>query len=109
MLAFVALAVLQQSPSALLESVRKHYCSLKTFSMTIEHHDDTGLFPGEYTQKLQFEKEKRFELKVTKPNPKEISGLGGKAPDYYCDGTIVWQKGPGQLLSQHTALNRNPN
>jgi len=109
MLALLALTVVQQSPVAMLDAVRAHYRSLYSFSMTIENHDASGLFPGDFTQTLRFRKGNRFELRVTKANPKDVSKPGTKAPDYYCDGTIVWTKWPGQLLSEHSALNRNPN
>jgi RNA polymerase sigma factor (sigma-70 family) len=60
-----------QTPLQLLGQVRTHYQSLTSFSMQIEHQDDSGLYPGRYTQKLQWRRGGRFVLRVTaQDNPK---------------------------------------
>jgi hypothetical protein len=73
-------------PVDTLKSVRDHYRSLKSFSMTIEHNGSSGLFPGEFTQTMRWQQGGRFELLVTRPNPK---GADNRAPDYYANGAEV--------------------
>jgi len=50
---------------ALFFEVDKHYRGLESFSMNIEHHDSSGLFPGNYSQSLSWQKGKRFDLGVS--------------------------------------------
>jgi hypothetical protein len=70
----------------LLKEVRDHYRGLTTFSMLIEHHNSSGLFPGEYNQKLRWRKGSKFDLVVTKCNPAEKDS---KAPNYFVNGKEV--------------------
>jgi len=59
-----------EAPLRLLGQVHAHYQNLSSFSMRIEHHDDL-LYPGDYTQQLQWRRNGRFVLHVTaKDNPK---------------------------------------
>lgn len=76
---------------ALIVAVAKQYAGLESFSATVVHHDDSGLFPGDYTQELRWRKPNRFELKVTKEsNYTAASGAPGmKAPDFYSDGSAI--------------------
>jgi len=78
-------------PIALLKEAKQHYASLKRFEATIEHHDDSGLFPGDYTQKLVWTGKGKFDIKVTKPSSYKPTQErpGGLAPDYRADGTTV--------------------
>lgn len=93
MLTILALLSLPSQADAkqLLIDVEKHYRELNSFSMTIEHSDSSGLFPGSYSQVLRWKKVGRFDLVVTKPSdyrPKDGSP-GWTAPDYFCDSKKV--------------------
>lgn len=112
LVSFVAVFVLSTAPAGegLMDQARAYYRSLDSFSMTIEHRDSSGLFPGRYTQSLKWRKGGRFELIVTKPSdyvPK-ADQPGGVAPDYYCDGkTVVSVHRTGERTSG--SLRRDPN
>ncbi|MBV6458603.1 MAG: hypothetical protein HONBIEJF_01735 [Fimbriimonadaceae bacterium] len=93
MLALLAAATIGSSQEAvsLLKGAQQFYAGLKRFEATIEHHDDSGLFPGEYTQKLVWTGKGMFDLKVTKASnhkPKE-DRPGNLAPNYVADGKMV--------------------
>lgn len=109
---FIAALVLSSGPAdeSLMDQARTHYRSLDSFSMTIEHEDSSGLFPGRYTQSLKWRKGGRFELIVTKPSdyvPK-ADQFGSVAPDYFCDGkTVVSVHRTGGRTSG--SLRRDPN
>lgn len=80
-----------ETPKEALENVIKHYQGLTSYSVTIECHDASGLFPGNYEQTLKWKKGGRFEIVVTKksdysPKP-DIPGI--QAPDYFSNGTSV--------------------
>jgi hypothetical protein len=80
------------TPQSALKGAMDHYKTLKSFSMTIQHKDSSGLFPGAYTQTLKWRKGDAFELVVTKKSGvKQVPGQpGSAAPNYYCsDGATV--------------------
>lgn len=111
-LAFVV-AFGQADAPALLREVRDHYRSMKRFEATIDHHDSSGLFPGEYTQKLVWEGKGTFTLKVTKPSQYVPSSgnPGGLAPDYTADGksvVSVWKDGRERTDSVTPRPNTSP-
>lgn len=83
-----ALLILASStqPLDLLKEVRAHYRALTAFSMQIDHHGSSGLFPGEFSQALRWRKGGHFDLLVTKKNP---DANDRKAPDYFADGKAV--------------------
>jgi len=113
MMVSILAAMLIPAPSAgesLMDLARAHYRSLDSFAMTIEHQDSSGLFPGRYTQSLQWRKGGRFELIVTKPSDyqPQADAPGGLAPNYYCDGkTVVSIHRTGERTSR--SLSREPN
>lgn len=84
------------TPQDVLKGVIDHYKGLKTFSMIIEHYDGSGVFVGDYEQRLRWKKGDIFDLVVSK----KIARVPGQdppgplEPDYYCaDGrtvTIRW-------------------
>lgn len=76
---------------ATLEFVRDRYARLGSFQMTIQHHDSSGLYPGDYTQDLKVLVPGRFELKVLNKSRFEPKPdlPGGLAPDFYSDGAKV--------------------
>lgn len=85
-----ALALASTPRDRVLDALRA-YQKLDSFSVTIEHQDDSGLFPGHYIQQLRWRKDKHFDLKVTEKSdfvPTE-GRPGGLAPDYFCDGSYV--------------------
>lgn len=88
--------VYTETPKEALEEVIKHYQSLTSYSVTIESHDGSGLFPGNYEQTLRWKKGGRFEIIVTKKSdyvPKD--GVpGGQAPDYFSNGKDVLTRRP---------------
>jgi beta-lactamase regulating signal transducer with metallopeptidase domain len=63
-------------PVKLLKQVWAHYQRLDSFSMRLRHQDSNGLFPGKFTQSLEWKKGGRFALKVTERGEAEV-------PDYY--------------------------
>lgn len=112
LVSFVAALVWSTAPAdeSLMDQARAFYRSLDSFSMTIEHQDSSGLFPGRYTQSLKWRKGGRFELIVTKPSDyvAKANEPGGVAPDYYCDGkTVVSVHRTGERTS--ASLRRDPN
>ena len=76
------------SPQALLAQVRAHYQGLSSFSMRIEHQDDSGLYPGRYTQHLQWRRGGRFVLRVTPQDNPKVSDFNadGRQVSYVYDG-----------------------
>jgi hypothetical protein len=91
-LALLFAACLQDAePRAALVELQKSYAALTSFSATIVHHDDSGLFPGDYTQELKWRKGGRFELVVTKPSgyTASLGAPGSSAPNYFADGKSV--------------------
>lgn len=88
-----------QTTADVLKGVIKHYQSLKTFSMSIEHSDSSGLFPGKYTQDFSYDNGK-FGLKVTSPKDTKV-------PNYTCDGKEVTTDREGSMSS--VPLNTDPN
>jgi hypothetical protein len=92
----LALVLLQQPDGlAILSEVRRAYESMRGFSMTIEHHESNGLFPGDFSQELQWSKG-RFELRVSAP-PKAPAP---EAPTYFCDSkqVVSMVDGAGQAV-----------
>ena len=80
------------TPQSVLKGAINHYKTLKSFSMTIQHSNSSGLFPGVYTQSLKWRKGDAFELLVTKKTDYQPTSErpGGVAPNYYCsDGATV--------------------
>ena len=70
------------SPLQMLGHARAHYQGLSSFSMRVQHQDDSGLFPGAYTQKLRWRRGGRFVLRVTAQDRSEAS-------DFFADGRQV--------------------
>ena len=97
-------ALIQQDPKAVLAAVQARYAGLSSLDATILHHEDSGLFPGDYVQALHWTKPATFTLKVTKPNK---SG-GNKAGDFSCDGSTVHIVGGTYPLGDRP-LNTDPN
>ncbi len=85
----VLAATLAQDPLSVLGSLRDAYRKLDTYSATIEHHDSSGLFPGEYTQSLKWRRGNRFELIVIKPVAQSGSPSGRQAPNFFSNGSKV--------------------
>lgn len=89
-------AIVSETPKEALENVIKHYEGMTSYSVTIECHDASGLFPGNYEQTLKWKKGGRFEIVVTKKSdysPKD--GIpGGQAPDYFSNGQDVLTRRP---------------
>jgi hypothetical protein len=105
MTALLALAVIAPfDATSLLDEAAKHYGGLKRYEATVEHHNDSGLFPGDYTQKLVWTGKGKFTLKVTKGAKPE--GPRGTAPDYTADGTRVKSVHPNGTLSEETVTPR---
>jgi len=105
-----SVAVYAETPKEALESVIKHYQSLTSYSATIESHDGSGLFPGNYEQTLKWKKGGRFEILVTKKSdytPKD--GIpGGQAPDYFSNGEDVLTRRPdGSKSVRSIVVDRN--
>lgn len=111
LLSITALALsLATLDRTLLDEAKKHYRSLDSFSMSIEHQDSSGLFPGTYKQELKWMKGGRFQLIVTKSSDyKPTEGKpGGVAPNYYCDGKSVMSIHPDGSRTSRSA-GREPN
>lgn len=85
-----------ETPKEALESAIKHYQSLSSYSVTIECHDASGLFPGNYEQTLKWKKGGRFEIIVIKKSDYVAKeGIPGtQAPDYFSNGTEVLTRSP---------------
>src|SRR5688572_23282979 len=93
-----ALFALQNPAKDLLLEVRKHYAGLKRFEATIVHHNSSGLFPGDYEQRLTWTGKNTFELIVTKRSGfKPVDGkTGWLAPDYRAkDGMVTSRRTDG--------------
>jgi len=76
---------------AILECMA-YYQGLKKFSMDIKHQNSSGLFPGKYEQKLEWNGPKNWSLNVVKPSEfKPVDGEPGSlAPTYLCkDGELI--------------------
>lgn len=103
-----ALTILSENPKDVLKTIQEEYQQLNSFSMDIEHHNSSGLFPGSYQQALAW-RGRRFELKVTKASDfKPVdSHPGGLAPNYKCDGTSV-ASNPGSVREINTDANSMP-
>jgi beta-lactamase regulating signal transducer with metallopeptidase domain len=69
-------------PVELLKRVRAHYQRLDSFSMRLRHQDSSGLYPGKFSQSLEWKKGGRFVLKVLEQGAKLV-------PDDYADGKQV--------------------
>jgi hypothetical protein len=74
------------TPQDALKGAIDHYKTLKSFSMTIEHKDSSGLYPGSFTQTLRWKKSAVFELLVTKKSSVAPSPGKSLTPNCYCDG-----------------------
>ena len=99
-------ATISETPKEALENVIKHYQSLTSYSVTIECHDASGLFPGNYEQTLKWRKGGRFEILVTKKSdyvPKD-GAPGGQAPDYFSNGENVLTRRVDGSTSVHTIV-----
>jgi hypothetical protein len=102
------------TPQSVLKGAIDHYKTLKSFSMTIQHQDSSGLFPGSYTQSLKWRKRDAFELVMTKKSDfKETPGQPGlPAPNFYCrDGAtvdIVWPQRPRESRELTHDANTSP-
>lgn len=73
---------IHSGPRLLMEKARSHYAGARAFSMIIYNHDSSGLFPGDYTQRLDWQSDGKFTLKVTSPGNKTV-------PDFVSDGSQV--------------------
>ena len=71
-----------QTPQQMLGRVRSHYQGLSSFSMRVEHQGDSMLFPGKYTQVLQWRRGGRFIFRVTAQGRPKV-------PDFMADGRRV--------------------
>ena len=86
---------MSDAPLALLKQVRSHYQGLSSFSMRLQHQGDNEMYPGAYTQQLQWRRGGRFEMRNTSPENKALSeklssGNGQRTvPDFVADGTQV--------------------
>ena len=81
-----AQALVQAESARAKETFRQvlnRYKEMSSFSMSIEHHNREGLFPGNHRHSLQWRKGGRFELLVTSNNQQ------GKVPNYYANGEQV--------------------
>ena len=85
------------SPVQVLGQVRAHYQGLSSFSMNIQHYGDTGMYPGPYSQQIQWRRGGRFELRNTSPQNKALHEDSSPSPtytpqsvpDFVADGTQV--------------------
>lgn len=62
-----------------LRQAAAYYRGLSSFSMRIENHFTSGLFPTEYMQTLRWRKPDQFELLITSKNSTQVL-------NYYADG-----------------------
>jgi hypothetical protein len=90
----LAAACIAETAKEALEAAMKHYQSLSSFSATIESHDASGLFPGNFTQTLKWKKGNRFELvTVKKSDFVPAAGQSGLiVPDFLSNGKQVLVK-----------------
>lgn len=103
---FACIVLAPETAKEALENVIRHYQSLNSYSATIECHDASGLFPGNYEQTLKWKKGGRFEIVVTKksdysPNP---DTPGSQAPDYFSNGTDVLTRRVDGSTSVHSIV-----
>ena len=102
------------TPQSVLKGALDHYRGLKSFSMVIQHHDSSGLFPGSYRQRLRWRKGDAFDLVVTKKTDYvPVEGRPGlAAPDYYCaDGSsvsVAWSDRPREAQPVAHGSNTTP-
>ena len=89
-----------QTPEELLGQVRSHYQGLSSFSMGIQHQDDSGLYPGAYTQHLQWIRGGRFILRVASPDAASPSNFIG-------DGRLVVYTFKGRLMTDSLTIAPN--
>ncbi len=73
---------IHEGPEFLLEQSRAAYTGAKSFSMIIDNHNSSGLYPTDFTQSLTWQKDGRFELRVISPGNKTV-------PNFVSDGTRV--------------------
>ncbi len=84
-----------KTPQELLAQIHAHYQGLSSFSMQITHQDSSGLYPGAYTQQLQWQRGGRFELRNTSPQNKALRedpsppNEPRAIPDFVADSTQV--------------------
>lgn len=97
MISIAALLPITLAQADLLKQIASHYRSLKRFEAEIEHHDDSGLFPGSYVQKLIWTGHGKFTLKVTKP-----SKATPKAPDYVAENKVVTSTLNGKVIRRES-------
>lgn len=112
MLTLACVVLIALSPRDQFMSALYQYQTLDSFSATIEHEDDSGLFPGHYIQELKWRKDRRFELRVTvKSDLKEDPPFGTHgvhAPDFFCDGSEVARVKEGRTV-KIDPINVDPN
>ena len=89
LLAVISFAQTPSPAKDALVKVMAHYQSLKLFDATLVHHNDSGLFPGDYVQSLSWEAPNSFSLKVTTP----ASGESHRAPDFTCTNGSIHTEG----------------
>jgi len=82
-----AVATGDPTAQALMKSIQEHYAGYSAFSMDIEQHDSSGLYPGNFTQHLDWKRGGVFTLAAT-------SQPGKPVPDFTGDGAQVTQKFP---------------
>jgi hypothetical protein len=80
-----------ETPKEALEASFKHYQSLSSFSATVESHDASGLYPGNFTQSLKWKKGNRFELVTIKKSDFVASpgNPGSVVTDFFSNGSEV--------------------
>jgi hypothetical protein len=110
MLTAIAFATALVAPDAKtdLQAVFKSYKSLKSYSVTIESQDASGLYPGHFVLELKWKGDKKFEMKVveeTKPAP---TASGSSVPSFVSDGANVTTSGAGRETTVRE-LNTDPN
>ncbi|HEX5323069.1 MAG TPA: hypothetical protein VFW40_04730 [Capsulimonadaceae bacterium] len=73
---------IHEGPELVLEQSRAIYANATSFSMIIDNHASSGLYPSDFTQQLEWHKGNKFTLKVISPGNKTV-------PNYAGDGTHV--------------------
>ncbi|MEQ1821343.1 MAG: hypothetical protein ABL949_02415 [Fimbriimonadaceae bacterium] len=95
MISALLLGIGDSEAVSLFRQAEAAYGKMSHFEMSIQHHDDNGLFPGDYVQRLVWKGKGKFSLLVTKGNPKTLTLTKGlKAPDYLSNGSVVTVKWP---------------
>ena len=89
-----------QTPLQVLGQVRAHYQRLSSFSMRVQHQDDSGLFPGAYTQNLRWRRGGRFVLRVAAQDNPKVS-------DFISDGSHVVHTFNGQRMVDSLTISPN--